>query len=86
MSGIINYRGNALGNFAVALLNALETQYTPYGNPIGQVRKAVEAFKQREDEIIQQMCSTMSRKRIGAIETIFAHYTRDAEAPMQVGR
>ena len=53
---IVNWQGNALGNFAIALMNALETQGDPYSNPIGQVRAVVEAFKQHEDEIIQQMC------------------------------
>ncbi len=53
---IENWRGNALGNFAVALMNALETQGEPYSNPIGQIRAVVEAFPQHENEIIQQMC------------------------------
>ncbi len=53
---IANWQGNALGNFAVALMNAIETHGDPYGSPIGQVRAVVEAFQQHEDEIIQQMC------------------------------
>ncbi len=53
---IVNWQGNALGNFAVALMNAIETQGTPYSNPIGQVRAVVEAFQQHAAEIIQQMC------------------------------
>jgi len=52
----VNWQGNALGNFAVALMNALETQRKPYNNPIGLVRAVVEAFQQYADEIIQQMC------------------------------
>ena len=53
---IVNWQGNALGNFAVALMNAIETQGDPYSNPIGQVRAVVEAFQQHAAEIIQQMC------------------------------
>ena len=53
---IVNWQGNALGNFAVALRNAIETQGDPYSNPIGQVRAVVEAFQQHAAEIIQQMC------------------------------
>ena len=53
---IVNWHGNALGNFAVALMNALKTQGEPYSNPIGQIRSVVEAFQQHKDEIIQQMC------------------------------
>ena len=52
----VNWQGSALGNFAVALMNALETQRKPYNNPIGQIRAVVEAFHQHADEIIQQMC------------------------------
>jgi len=52
----VNWQGSALGNFAVALMNALETPNEPHGNPIGQVRAAIEAFQQHADEIIQQMC------------------------------
>ena len=53
---IVNWQGKALGNFAIALMNAIETQGAPYSSPIGQVRAVVEAFQQHEDEIIQQMC------------------------------
>ena len=53
---IANWQGNALGNFAVALMNAIETQGDPYSNPIGQVRAVVAAFQQHAAEIIQQMC------------------------------
>ena len=50
-----NWQGQALGNFAVAVMNAIEARGELYSNPIGLVRTAVEAFKQHEDEIIQQM-------------------------------
>ena len=81
---IVNCRGNALGNFAVALLNVLETQYTPCRNPVVQVRGVVEAFKQYEDEIIQQMCSINEQETHWCqLKRFFVHYTRDADAPMQ---
>ncbi len=53
---VVNWRGNVLGNFAVALMNAIETQSNPYSNPVGPVRAVVEAFQQHAAEIIQQMC------------------------------
>ncbi len=53
---IVNWQGNALGNFAVALMNVLETEGDPYSNPIGQVRAVVEAFQPYAAEIIKQMC------------------------------
>lgn len=51
-----NWKRSALGNFATALMQALNTQGQPYSNPIGQIRALVEAFKQQQDEIIHQMC------------------------------
>lgn len=51
-----NWKGHALGNFAVALMHALERQSDQFRNPIGQIRNAVEAFEQHADEIIEQMC------------------------------
>lgn len=53
---VVNWQGYALGNFAVALMHALETHSGQYRNPIGQIRTAVEAFAQHADEIIEQMC------------------------------
>ena len=61
---IVNWRGNALGNFAIALMNAIETQSNPYSNPVGPVRAVVEAFQQYEDEIIQQMCYINVRGKV----------------------
>ena len=81
---IVNNNGNALGNFAVALLNVLKTQHTPYRNPVGQLRSAVEAFKQHEEQIIQQMCAINELDTHWCqLKRFFAHYTRDADAPIQ---
>ncbi len=77
---IVNWQGNALGNFAVALMNAIETQGDPYGNPIGQVRAVVVAFQQHEDEIIQQMCY------INVQGTVVARRTVDTETKTELAR
>ncbi len=81
---IVNWHGNALGNFAVALMNALATQDNSYSNPIGQIRAVVEAFKIHKDEIIQQMCCINIRGKVVArrtvdtkTETELAHYAID---------
>ena len=130
----MNWRGNVLGNFAEALLSALEPQGEPNGNPIGRVRAAVQAFQHHEDVLTQQMCHINVRGKVvangrvdtetgdiespvrmveaiklgildaGTVESIqafptvcrnpnwtywhqlkrfFAHYTRDADAPMR---
>ena len=53
----VNWGGKALGNFANALLNALEPQSQPINTPIVQVRAAVHAFQQYEDVLVWQMCN-----------------------------
>ena len=67
---IATWKGYALGNFAVAIMNALETQVVPSRNPIRQVRSAVEAFKQYEDQIIEQMCYINVQGRVVAHKTV----------------
>ena len=86
-----DWQGQTLGNFAVALMNAIETQIDPYSNPIGQVRSAVTAFHPYEDEIVQQMCSPKGKGSVNPewnywhqLICFFAHYPRDDDAPMQL--
>jgi hypothetical protein len=81
---IVNWQGHALGNFAVALMNAIEAQGELYSNPIGRVRAVVEAFQQHEDEIIQQMCyiniqgKVVERRTVDTkTKTELAHYAID---------
>lgn len=93
-----DWQGQTLGNFAVAVMNALETQINPYSNPIGQVRAAVRAFHQYENEIVQQMCSpniygsVVPNRAVcqnkkwtywHQLQCFFKHYPRDDDAPMQ---
>ena len=52
----MNWQGNALGNFANALLNALEIKSGFDDNAIGRVRAAMQAFERQEETLIQQMC------------------------------
>ena len=85
---IANWQKQTLGKFAVALMNAIETQTDPYSNPVGQVRSVVTAFHQYEDEIVQQMCSTADFQNPEwtywhQLRCFFAHYPRDNDAPMQ---
>ena len=47
---------SVLGNFAQALLHALEIQNQPTDNAIGHVRAVVEAFQKHEATLIRQMC------------------------------
>ena len=57
----VNWHGNALGNFAKALLNVLETKSERNGNPVRRVRTVMLAFEQHEAELIRQMCQVNVR-------------------------
>ena len=50
------WRGSALGNFANALLNALEVKSGLEANAVGRIRAAVQAFEKQEEVLIEQMC------------------------------
>ena len=52
----VNWQGNALGNFAHALLNALETEGEPDDIIVKRLRIVMQAFQQHETEIVRQMC------------------------------
>ena len=52
----LNWRGNALGSFANALLNALEVKNGLNGNAVGRIRAVVQAFEGQKDTLVQQMC------------------------------
>ena len=97
---IAKWQGNALGNFALALLNAVEIRDKSHGDAIRRIRAVVETFEWLEEEIIQQMCpidvatveSIQAFPRVYGdpnwtfwhqLKRFFAHYTRDADAPMR---
>ena len=52
----VNWQGNALGNFANALLNALEIKTGFNDNAVGRVRAAMHAFEGQEETLVEQMC------------------------------
>ena len=52
----VNWQGNALGNFANALLNALEIKIGFDDNAVGRVRAAMHAFEGQEETLVEQMC------------------------------
>ena len=97
---IANWQGNALGNFAITLLNAVDIRDKSHGDAIKRIRAVVETFEWLEEEIIEQMChiDTATVENIQAFPAVcadpswtfwhqlkhfFAHYTRDADAPMR---
>ena len=93
---VVNYQGSALGNFAAALLNATEIRDKSHAISIKRLRTVTQTFKWLEAELIQQMCHVV--ENIQEFPTVcsdpnwtfwhqlkrfFAHYTRDADAPMR---
>ena len=53
---IVSWEGEALANFAKALLNAIEPYGRSNGNPITRIRTAMRAFQPHEEKLIWQMC------------------------------
>ena len=75
----MNWQGNALGNFAKALLNALETR-SESDNPVKRIRTAALAFQRHEEELTKQMCQVNVRG------TVVARGTVDAETGKELAR
>lgn len=79
----VDCQGKALGNFAEALLNALESKNELYENPVGRVRMTVAAFEEQAEILIDQMNEENPNQTLWhQLERFFTHYKRDADAPM----
>jgi len=61
---IVNWRGEVLGNFANALLNALEITGKSHGDAVKRIRTVMRAFEWHETELIEQMCQINVRGRV----------------------
>ncbi len=82
----VNWQGSALGNFAKALLNVLETKGQPYSNAVRRIRTTLLAFEQHKEELITQMCHVSVRGKVvsqGIIDAEtgkeLAHFTIEFE-------
>ena len=51
----VSWRGCALGNFAKALLHAVEIKDKPHADAVKRIRTVIRVFEWREEEIIKQM-------------------------------
>ncbi|MYG00133.1 hypothetical protein F4212_13510 [Candidatus Poribacteria bacterium] len=63
---IANWQGDALGNFATVLLNALEIRNKSHDNFIKRLRTVIHTFEWLEEELIQQMCHVNVRGKVVA--------------------
>ena len=61
---VANWRGSALGNFAIALLNAVTIRDKSHANAIRRLRTVIQTFEWLEEEIIQQMCCVNVQGRV----------------------
>ena len=77
-----NWQGNTLGNFAKALLNALNTAGNTQSSIVKRIRATVNLFQQQEEELINQMCQVNVQGKVvehGIVDSetgkALAHYT-----------
>ena len=93
---VVNWKDCALGNFATALLNALGIRDKSHDYAIKRIRTVIQTYKWLEEEIIRQMSQVVENIQESPtvysdtnwtfwhqIKRFFAHYTRDADAPMR---
>ena len=68
----VNWQGEALGNFAKTLLNALQIKGKLHRDAVKGVRAAIRSFEWQEEELIRQMCQVNVRGRVvehGVVDT-----------------
>ena len=52
----VNWSGCALGNFAKALLHAVEIKDIPHADAVKRIRMVIQSFEWQEELLIKQMC------------------------------
>ena len=60
----VNWHGNALGNFAKALLHALKTRDKTDSSVVKRIHAILHLFQRQEAELIRQMCHVNVRGRV----------------------
>ncbi len=53
---VVNWQDSALGNFAIALLNAVEIRDNFHADFVRRIRTVIQTFEWLAEELIQQMC------------------------------
>lgn len=62
----VNWQASALGNFAQALLNALEVESGPANIVTKRIRTVMQTFQEYEAALVQQMCQVNVKGRVVA--------------------
>ncbi len=60
----VNWQASALGNFAQALLNALEIEDESDNLVVKRIRMVMQAFQQHEEALVRQMCQVNVRCKV----------------------
>ena len=68
----VNWQADILGNFAQALLNALEIKNDLDDNAVGRIRVVMQAFQEHEAELVRQMCQVTAQGKVVASRTVDA--------------
>ena len=66
----VNWQGSALGNFAKALLHAVEVKDKPHADAVKRIRAVIQAFEWQQEKLIKQMCQVNVPGRVVAREFI----------------
>ena len=60
----VNWSGCALGNFAKALLHAVEIKDIPHAAAVKRIRMVIQSFEWQQESLIEQMCQVNVRAKI----------------------
>ena len=60
----VNWSGCALGNFAKALLHAVEIKDIPHADAVKRIRMVMRSFEWQEESLIRQMCQVNVRGKV----------------------
>ncbi len=60
----VNWSGCALGNFAKALLHAVEIKDIPHADAVKRIRMVMRSFEWQEESLIRQMCQVSVRGKV----------------------
>lgn len=77
---IVNRRGDALGDFASALLDSLERKVEDQSLAVGRIRDIVQAFEVHASEVVQDMQDNTLWYQL---KQFFSYYKRNADAPIR---